>query len=340
MSISDKSLYVCNCNGTMPLDGPALGRALDLPTAPKVHTLLCQRELATFAAGAHGDVLAACTQEQRLLGDVAEESGRTQSIRFVNIRENAGWSADAAAATPKIAALLAAAALPDAAPVPSVSYTSGGQLLITGPIERALRWADALAGQLAVTVVATGSTRGSELPQQRSYPVFTGRAPALRGWLGAFEFTWRQENPIDLDLCTRCNACIRACPEQAIDLSYQIDLDRCRSHRACVAACGDARAIDFERADGARSERFDLVLDLHDAPLVRAASAAAGLLRARRRHAGAGEGSDRTCHPDRRIRKAEIFPLQGIHLRAQPLEEDRLHPVYRRMLGRRHPRRR
>ena len=49
-------------------------------------------------------------------------------------------------ATPKIAALLAMAALPDPDPVPSVGYKSDGQLLITGPLDAALRWADALHG--------------------------------------------------------------------------------------------------------------------------------------------------------------------------------------------------
>ena len=210
-----------------------------------------------------GDLIVACTQEQRLLGDVAEEGGKAQAIRFVNIRETGGWSAEAAAATPKIAALLAMAALPDPEPVPSVAYKSEGQLLITGPLDAALGWADALSGQLAVTVLATGRTTGAALPVERSYPVFSGKLTGLTGWLGAFEARWAQENPIDLDLCTRCNACLRACPEQAIDESYQVDLERCKSHRACVAACGPVKAIDFARKDVARSERFDLVLDLH-----------------------------------------------------------------------------
>jgi len=263
MTIDDKTLFVCNCNQTMPLDGAALGRALGMKSAPQVHTLLCQRELAQFADGASGDMIVACTQEQRLLGDVAEEGGRAQTIRFVNIRETGGWSAEATAATPKIAALLAMAALPDPEPVPSVAYKSEGQLLITGPLDAALGWADALSGQLAVTVLATGRTTGTALPAERTYPVFSGKLTALTGWLGAFEAHWAQENPIDLDLCTRCNACLRACPEQAIDESYQVDLDRCKSHRACVAACGPVHAIDFARKAVARTERFDLVLDLH-----------------------------------------------------------------------------
>ena len=263
MTIDDKTLFVCNCNQTMPLDGAALGRALGMKSAPQVHTLLCQRELAQFADGASGDVIVACTQEQRLLGDVAEEGGRAQTIRFVNIRETGGWSSEAATATPKIAALLAMAALPDPEPVPSVAYKSEGQLLITGPLDAALGWADALSDQLAVTVLATGRTMGAALPAERAYPVFSGKLTALTGWLGTFEAQWAQENPIDLDLCTRCNACLRACPEQAIDESYQVDLDRCKSHRACVAACGPVKAIDFARKDVARTERFDLVLDLH-----------------------------------------------------------------------------
>jgi Pyruvate/2-oxoacid:ferredoxin oxidoreductase delta subunit len=266
MTIATKTLFVCNCNRTMPLDGEALGRALALPSAPTVHTMLCQRELDKFAAGAGGDLLVACTQEQRLLGEVAEEGGKAQQIRFVNIRETAGWSAEAGMATPKIAALLAMAALPDPDPVPSVGYKSDGQLLIVGPLDVALRWADALEERLAITVLATGAMAGGALPVERTFPIYSGRLTSLSGWLGAFAVAWTQENPIDLDLCTRCNACIKVCPEQAIDESYQIDLDRCKDHRACVVACGAVGAIDFARQDRVRAERFDLVLDLHTDP--------------------------------------------------------------------------
>ena len=269
MSLSDKKLFLCSCNGTMPLDGDALAHALELDASPVVHTMLCQRELSRFVQGAQGDIVAACTQEQQLLSDAAFEGGKAQAIRFVNIRETGGWSSEARGATPKIAALLAMAALPDPDPVPSVSYQSGGQVLVTGPLSTALQWADVLKDRMEVTVLATGRTMGQELPTERTYPVYSGEVKSLAGWLGAFDVEWSQANPIDLDLCTRCNACIRACPESAIDWSYQVDLERCRDHRSCVTACGAIGAIDFDRQDTKRSERFDVVLDLHAAPWIK-----------------------------------------------------------------------
>lgn len=269
MSLVGKQLFLCSCNGTIPLDVDALGAALGQDAVRRPFSLLCQRELDRFAGTVAGDVIVACTQEARLFAEEAEAAGRTQRLRFVNLREAAGWSAEGREANPKMAALLALAAVPDPEPVPRVAYQSSGRLLIIGPLEPALHWAQILHERLAVTVLAVGRTSGIALPGERAYPIHSGELNRLSGWLGSFDVAWSQQNPIDLDRCTRCGACVRACPERAIDASLQIDLDRCRNHRACVAACGSALAIDFERREPMRQERFDLVLDLQRVPALR-----------------------------------------------------------------------
>ena len=53
----------------------------------------------------------ACTQEAPLFREVAAEKGSEAELRFTNIRETAGWCAHKSAALPKMAALLAEAAL-------------------------------------------------------------------------------------------------------------------------------------------------------------------------------------------------------------------------------------
>jgi ferredoxin len=271
MSADTKTIKVCNCNRSMRLDAGLLGRALQARSPITVHGELCRREIGAFeAALSRGeDVLVACTQEAALFAEVAEAAKFDGALGFVNIRETAGWSADGDEATPKAAALIAAAALPAPEPVPAVCYRSEGRLLIVGQAGVAIQWAERLAGQLQVSVLITSGSGDGELPLVRRYPVYSGRVASLAGHLGAFQVSWEQVNPIDLEVCTRCNACIRVCPESAIGYDYQIDLDKCRGHRKCVAACGDIGAIDFERARRRREETFDLVLDLGAEPLLR-----------------------------------------------------------------------
>lgn len=246
----------------MPLDPKALGRALDENLT--LHSTLCRREAGAFqqAVKTGADVVVACTQEKRLFAELGQQTeGAVSPIRFVNIRETGGWSKDARSAMPKLAALLAAASLPDPEPVPTVTYKSAGRLLLIGPLEEAERFAAVVGDALDITIFS----RGGNGAQERKYPVMGGRIESLTGWLGAFQLSWSQDNPIDLDLCTRCNACVAACPEQAIGLDYQVDLQACKSHRDCVKVC-DVGAIDFSREPVAHSDSFDLVLDLRRQP--------------------------------------------------------------------------
>ncbi len=269
---------LCDCNGTMKIDGAAIARGLGAQDLPRVQNEMCRRHLAAFetAIKSGDDLLVGCTQEAPLFSELHAEMKGAGAIRFFNVRETAGWSEQGAQSAPKMAALAAMADAPEPEPVAAVSYETGRELLIVGSGAAALPWAERLHGALSVTVLMTDDGRGAELPAERRYPVISGRVTAMSGYLGAFFAKWKQQNPIDLDACTRCGACIAVCPEHAIDFSFQIDLDKCKSHRKCVTACGQVGAIDFKRAENIQEDHFDLVLDLSDEPLIRLAKVPQG----------------------------------------------------------------
>ena len=250
----------------MPLDPISLGAALNEKLT--LHSTLCRREAGSFqqALQSGEDVVVACTQEVRLFVELARQTvGAISPVHFVNIRETGGWSKDANKAQPKIAALLAAAHLPEPEPVSTVTYKSSGRLLIIGELGHAERAAGFLGDELDITIFTQGSGESGAM-QERRYPVLGGKIKSLTGWLGAFDLAWMQDNPIDLDLCTRCNACLTACPEGAIGFDYQIDLMLCKSHRSCVKVCQAPGAIDFNREVTLSTDKFDLILDLRDVP--------------------------------------------------------------------------
>jgi len=141
----------------MPLDARSLSASLN--ESLTLHSSLCRREAADFlqAVGGSDAVVVACTQEVRLFSELADGAGFTAPVKFVNIRETGGWSREASKASPKIAALLAVAHLPDPAPVATVTYQSAGRVLIIGEMGAAERAADLLGDEMAVTLFTQGA---------------------------------------------------------------------------------------------------------------------------------------------------------------------------------------
>jgi ferredoxin len=187
METSGKKLLVCNCAETMPLDAARLGKACG--QSVHVHRELCRSELANVeaAAKAGAPCVVCCTQEAPLFDETFAEHGAETTVAYVNIRERAGWSDEAAAAMPKIAALIAEAGL-DIPPTRSLTLQSEGRALIYGRDDVAVEAARQLAGRLDATVLLTGPAEVIP-PAINDTPLFAGTVNRLDGHLGAFAAT-------------------------------------------------------------------------------------------------------------------------------------------------------
>jgi ferredoxin len=178
------TLLVCSCEDTMPLDTDALARGC---AGMKIVNgrQLCRAELDRFRALAASDapLTVACTQEAPLFREVAAES--SGELNFVNLRESAGWSSEAAKAGPKMAALAAAAAMP-MPDVPYVQLESGGVILVYGCDEQTIEAANQLKDHLDVTVLVTQSDELTP-PRVSEFPIVKGTIRTAKGHLGAFE---------------------------------------------------------------------------------------------------------------------------------------------------------
>jgi len=185
MEIGGKRVVLCDCQSTMPLDGKAVARACGAAGASAVSRQLCRVELDSLLSAAKSGkpLVIACTQEEPLFAEALSDAGVAAS--YTNIRERALWSDEAAEALPKVAALLAEAAL-DAPPVPALTLKSNGLCLVYGRDETALAAALQLADRLDVTLLLS---KPADIvpPRTVKVPIHRGTIAAAKGHLGAFE---------------------------------------------------------------------------------------------------------------------------------------------------------
>jgi ferredoxin len=180
------TIVVCSCEDTIKLDAGALRSGCRGATIEMARQL-CRAELDRFRAAAVGvaPLIVGCTQEAPLFKETAENNKEGANVTFVNVREAAGWSSQASDASPKMVALLAAAAEPTPE-VPLVTLTSKGVILIYGRDEQAIEAASLLKDHLDVTVMIT-SPAALTPPRVNEFTVVKGTIRSAKGHLGAFE---------------------------------------------------------------------------------------------------------------------------------------------------------
>ena len=177
-----KTLLVCDCLGSQAVDAKKLADVTGLACSG-CHSSLCttQIEIAAKAIEA-GDVMIACAQEAHRFSELAEKLEAEQP-QFVDIRDRAGWTADTAATTAKMAALIADANLREPT-YQSVDVESEGTCMIIGPQDAAQAAADKLADTLSVTVLLAP---GSRIEPTSAYDTVVGKLHQASGSLGQFE---------------------------------------------------------------------------------------------------------------------------------------------------------
>lgn len=178
------TLLICDCLGTQEIDADALNNATGFECS-RTHTDLCQSQIpyATTAMG-QGKVMIACQQEATRFIELAEDIG-APTPGFVDIRDRAGWTADSADTSAKMAALVADAALPLPSPK-SLDITSNGICLIIGAPEVAFAAAERLADSLAVTVLLRDA---QEIAITSNFDTCVGRLHRASGTFGQFNIS-------------------------------------------------------------------------------------------------------------------------------------------------------
>ncbi len=176
-----KTLLLCDCIGTQSVDADKIADATGLGCS-KVYSCLCTDQIEVAAAALNkGEVIVACQQERATFEALSEEIGAPLPA-FVDIRDRAGWTDDTHPTSPKMAALVAEAALPAPAEK-ALDVVSEGTCLILGRGPEAVQAAQDLCDALAVTLLMPP---GSETTLDSRFDMVVGTLKRASGTLGNF----------------------------------------------------------------------------------------------------------------------------------------------------------
>ena len=188
MADTPQKILLCSCEDTMPLAADAVAKGTPGAEIATARHLCSAGGLDQFRRlAADGAVTVACTYQRSLFEEVAEDENLGAALAFVNIRETAGWSREAAQAGPKMAALVATARIVDPTP-PGVVLESRGVTLIYGRDQTAVELAERLKDRLDITVLLAPGADVTP-PRHAEFPIRRGRVRSVKGHLGAFEIT-------------------------------------------------------------------------------------------------------------------------------------------------------
>ena len=191
-----KKLVLCSCDKTINYQAKAFSdRGFDEII---LVDQLCGTDLniAIRELSKTQEVVFACEQQahifEQLTGELTSEDGLKASLSLLDLRDRAGWTAkgqDQDLVTAKQIALLEDAKLQRPG-TPVKEVTSIGTCLIIGKDGSALKIAEALGQELAVTCVLEAAPERT-LPSN-NFDLATGKIRSISGGLGAFDVIFDQ----------------------------------------------------------------------------------------------------------------------------------------------------